>query len=205
LEGEKTTRARTAPAWTRKALVALVLLVSIPPLAEACGSRWDWPGPIRLLGEALAPFRSINGYGLFAVMTTERPEITVEGSRDGVLWLPYGFKWKPGDPDRAPAYVAPYQPRLDWQMWFAALGGPQDNPWFIPFLVKLLQGSPDVLGLLQTNPFPEGPPRFIRALVDDYYFTDWKTHFQTGAWWQKRYLKVYVPAFSLDDLRPAHS
>ena len=205
LDPEKKTQVRYAPAWTRKVLVVLVLLVSTPPLAQACGLRWDWPGPIRLVGEILAPLRSVNGYGLFAVMTTERPEITVEGSQDGVLWLPYGFKWKPGDLHRAPAYVAPYQPRLDWQMWLAALGGPQDNPWFVPFLVKLLQGSPDVLGLLQTNPFPGRPPRFIRARVEDYRFTDWKTRFQTGDWWQKQYRAVYIPAFSLKDLMPAHS
>jgi predicted DCC family thiol-disulfide oxidoreductase YuxK len=198
-------KARYGPSWIRAVVIAVVLLVSSTQLVSVFGGRWNWPEPVGAFCEILAPFRSLNDYGLFAVMTTARPEISVEGSQDGIAWLPYEFKWKPGDVNRAPAFVAPYQPRLDWQMWFAALGNYQDNPWFVQFLIKLLQGSPDVLGLLKTNPFPGTPPQFIRAQVYDYHFTDWKTHFQTGAWWQKSYLKDYIPAFSLKDLRPAHS
>ncbi len=96
----------------------------------------------------------MNGYGLFAVMTPSRPEIVVEGSRDGTTWLPYEFKWKPGDPTRRPRFVEPHQPRLDWQMWFAALGTYEDNPWFLSFLRRLLEDSPPVLRLLKTDPFP---------------------------------------------------
>ena len=90
----------------------------------------------------------LNSYGLFAVMTTDRREIIVEGSNDGMNWLPYEFKYKPGDVNRRPAFVAPHQPRLDWQMWFAALGDYRQNPWFVNFCERLLQGSPEVLALL---------------------------------------------------------
>src|SRR5205085_4178585 len=99
---------------------------------------------------------------LFSVMTIERPEIIVEGSVDGKEWQAYEFKWKPGDVNRRPCFIAPHQPRLDWQMWFAALGFYPNNPWFHHFLERLREGSPDVLSLLKTNPFPDQPPRFIR-------------------------------------------
>ena len=150
---------------------------------------------------ALDPLRSFNSYGLFAVMTTSRPEITVEGSDDGILWKPYGFKWKAGDLNQSPHYVAPYQPRLDWQMWFAALESPQENPWFLNFLVALLQGSPDVLGLLKENPFPDRPPKFIRAEVYDYHFTDFAEKAKTGNWWKSEYVGPYQRPFSLDQVR----
>src|SRR5438128_810095 len=99
------------------------------------------------------PFRSVNSYGLFRVMTTERPEIVVEGSDDGRTWLAYEFRYKPGDPSRRPAFVEPHQPRLDWQMWFAALGRYDYTPWFQAFLARLLEGSPPVLTLMAKNPF----------------------------------------------------
>ena len=89
---------------------------------------------------ASEPLRIVNSYGLFAVMTTTREEIIVEGSNDGVTWQAYEFPYKPGDVCRAPPIVAPYQPRLDWQMWFAALGSYQQNRWFVNFMVRLLAG-----------------------------------------------------------------
>ena len=96
-----------------------------------------------------APFQIANTYGLFASMTTTRPEIIVQGSNDGVTWLDYEFPYKPGDLRQPPHWVAPYQPRLDWQMWFAALSDYRATPWFTNFMVRLLQGSPDVLRLLE--------------------------------------------------------
>jgi hypothetical protein len=138
----------------------------------------------QLLG-AFAPFRSVNGYGLFRVMTTERPEIIVEGSADGTVWKPYEFRWKPGDPDRRPRFVAPYQPRLDWQMWFAALD-PIGNRALLEGLVqRLLDGSPDVLGLLGSNPFPDRPPKFLRLMYFRYFFSSPETRAATGAWWSR--------------------
>ena len=146
----------------------------------------------------VAPFGTINGYGLFRVMTRERPELIVEGSRDGENWLPYAFKWKPGDPARAPGFVAPYMPRLDWQMWFAALGDFQQNQRLITGLSqRLLEGSPPVLGLLGSNPFPDQPPRYVRVVRYDYHFTNSATRRQTGAWWRREELGPYCPVLSL--------
>jgi predicted DCC family thiol-disulfide oxidoreductase YuxK len=141
---------------------------------------------------AAAPFGVVNTYGLFAVMTTSRPEIVVQGSNDGDNWLDYEFKFKPGDLKKAPRWVAPYQPRLDWQMWFAALSNYQSNPWFSNFMVRLLQGSQEVLGLLAKNPFPAAPPKYIRALVFDYSFTR-----DGGDWWRRTPRGLYFPATAL--------
>src|SRR5581483_1242052 len=139
----------------------------------------------------------VNDYGLFAVMTTTRSEIIVEGSDDGQTWRPYEFKYKPGDLSRRPTFVAPHQPRLDWQMWFAALGSYQDNPWFINFCVRLLQNSKPVLNLLDKNPFPDRAPRYVRARIYDYHFTTPDEKKRTGAWWKRSNERAYLPPVSL--------
>lgn len=141
----------------------------------------------------------INSYGLFARMTTKRYEIVVEGSLDGEEWLAYEFKWKPGDVMVAPKQVAPHQPRLDWQMWFAALSNYQQNPWFINFLVRLLDGSPEVTQLLKTNPFSDKPPKYVRAHFYLYHFSDLKTKEETGQWWVRKFMGSYSPVFNLRD------
>ena len=143
----------------------------------------------------------MNGYGLFRVMTKDRCEIVLEGSADGIDWLPYEFKWKPGDVKRAPGWCAPHQPRLDWQMWFAALETPRENPWFIALVFRLLQGSHEVNGLLAHNPFPDKPPRYIRAMFYRYRFTTVDELRQTGAWWKRQELREYLPTLSLDQFR----
>ena len=153
--------------------------------------------PLRTIVRAAEPFQIVNSYGLFAVMTTMRPEIIIEGSTDGENWQPYEFKYKPGDLKGRPAWVAPYQPRLDWQMWFAALSNYRQNPWFVGFALRLLQGSPAVLALMEKNPFPEHPPRYIRAMAYEYTFTDWETRRKTGAWWKREPLGTYLPAVGL--------
>lgn len=140
----------------------------------------------------LSPFFLVNRYGLFSYMTTIRHEIIIEGSIDGENWKTYEFKYKPGDTKRVPIQVAPHQPRLDWQMWFAALGQARQNPWFSRFIHCLLRGSPDVLKLLAFNPFPEAPPRYIRALLYDYHFTTPETKNQTGEWWERQYIGLYL-------------
>jgi hypothetical protein len=147
--------------------------------------------------QSLYPFRSVNQYGLFAVMTTSRREIVIEGSEDGVTWLAYEFKYKPGDVKRRPKFVAPHQPRLDWQMWFAALSTCDRTPWFLQFCERLLRGEPNVLALLKTNPFPKKPPRYIRAVVYDYRFTDFRTRRATGQWWRRELKGLYCPVLSL--------
>jgi predicted DCC family thiol-disulfide oxidoreductase YuxK len=151
--------------------------------------------------ERFESFRIVNGYGLFRVMTKDRCEIVLEGSVDGIDWLPYEFKWKPGNVKRTPGWCAPHQPRLDWQMWFAALETPRENPWFVALLFRLLQGSHDVNGLLANNPFPDKPPRYIRAMFYRYRFTTLDELRQTGAWWKRQELREYLPAVSLDQFR----
>ena len=151
--------------------------------------------------ERLEAFRIVNGYGLFRVMTKDRCEIVLEGSTDGIDWLPYEFKWKPGDVKRAPGWCAPHQPRLDWQMWFAALETPQENRWLIALVFRLLQDSRDVSGLLRRNPFPDKPPRYIRAMFYRYRFTTVDERHQIGAWWKREELREYLPALSLDQFR----
>jgi len=134
-------------------------------------------------------------------MTTERREIVVEGSDDGVTWKAYAFKWKPCDITRRPAFCEPHMPRLDWQMWFAALSSYEYQPWFVNFLIRLQDGSPPVLALLETNPFPDHPPRQIRAIVYDYRFTTLAERRATGAWWKRRLLGLYCPVLSRSDLQ----
>ena len=180
-------------------LAFVVITLSIFQMGLMFGVRPGGLYPIAVVDAWLAPFRSFNGYGLFAVMTTERREIIVEGSDDGVSWLPYEFKYKPGDVDRRPAFVAPHQPRLDWQMWFAALGDAGQNPWFVNFCECLLRGSPDVQALLKTNPFPNHPPRLIRAELYDYHFTNFAERRSTSAWWQRNLIGEYLPPISLQE------
>ncbi len=176
--------------------LTLLLISAVETLARLIG-RQSMPRPLLRLVELASPLRTVNSYGLFAMMTTTRPEIIVEGSADGATWLPYEFKWKPGDLKRRPAIVAPHQPRLDWQMWFAALGDYRQNPWFVKFLVRLLQGSPEVVALLERNPFPDRPPRLVRAVLYEYRFTDRASRAKTGAWWRRERKGLYCPELSL--------
>jgi predicted DCC family thiol-disulfide oxidoreductase YuxK len=175
----------------------LILIVSSIQFISVLKLKRTWSRPLIALHAWLQPFRSVNTYGLFAVMTKERPEIIVQGSNDRENWKDYTFKYKPGDPRRPPGLVAPHQPRLDWQMWFAALGSYEQNRWFTDFCLRLLQGSPTVLGLLEVNPFPEKPPRYIRALVYDYEFTTRETRARTGEYWLRKNERVYLPPVSI--------
>ena len=183
----------------------VVVIVTLPINAWLIFSAFEPEAtPPRMLADIygkLEAFRIVNGYGLFRVMTKDRCEIILEGSDDGMDWLPYEFKWKPGDVKRAPGWCAPHQPRLDWQMWFAALGMPQENPWIGGLIARLLQGSHDVDRLLAHNPFPDKPPRYIRAMYYRYRFTTPSERRQTGAWWKRQELREYLPTVSLDQLR----
>jgi lipase maturation factor 1 len=182
-------------------LPAVVLVVTLPLNAfliySAIKPAAPWPRAIVAIYSRIEPFRIVNGYGLFRVMTKERAEIVIEGSEDGSDWRVYEFKWKPGDLRRAPGWVAPHQPRLDWQMWFAALSNYQREPWFGRFIVQLLKNSPDVTNLLQRNPFPKNPPRYIRAIAYDYHFTTSAERAATGAWWKREERGIYLPRVSL--------
>jgi predicted DCC family thiol-disulfide oxidoreductase YuxK len=182
--------------WPRSVLAGLAVVAIFASSVEFAASldrSLALPAPVVAAVRRLGVLRSFNGYGLFMVMTTERPEIIVEGSSDGITWRPYEFRWKPGDPSRRPRFVAPHQPRLDWQMWFAALGGYGENLWVEAFLQRLLDGSPELVGLLARNPFPGAPPSYVRALLYDYRFTDADERRTTGAWWRRRLLGLYCP------------
>lgn len=133
-----------------------------------------------------------NPYGLFAVMTTERFEFVVEGSNDLKNWQPYEFRWKPGDPAIPPKQAAPHQPRLDWQMWFAALNPAFIEPWLASLVRRLLEGSPPVLALFRTVPF-RAPPAYIRLVVYRYHFSDLATKRGGGEWWKRREIGASAP------------
>jgi hypothetical protein len=184
-------RLRAIAAW---ALVA----VSLVPLARAIEPRGNPLAPLVPVYRLISPWRIVNPYGLFAVMTTERPEIVVEGSDDGSTWLPYRFRWKVGDVDRRPPFVAPHMPRLDWQMWFAALSDFRSQGWYLAFCRRLLEGSPEVIRLLDRDPFPGRPPRYLRGTVYDYRFTDAATRRATGAWWTREERGPYTPVLTLE-------
>jgi hypothetical protein len=143
---------------------------------------------------ALAPFRIANSYGLFAVMTHERYEIEFQGSNDGgQSWIAYPFRYKPQDIYKAPGLYAPYQPRLDWNLWFASLGPWRQNLFVVQTEERLLRGSPDVLNLFAGNPFVAAPPQRVRTVLWQYWFTDLNTKRTTGAWWRRKLLGRYSP------------
>jgi len=150
-----------------------------------------------VLTDAISPLLIVNAYGPFATTTTTRPEIIIEGSNDGERWRPYVFRYKPGPVDRRPVWNIPHQPRLDWQMWFAAYKSAAQNPWLERLLLGLLKGSPPVLSLLASNPFPDHPPKYVRAIHYDYRFVDAAMTGQTGQWWARRPSGLYFPPVSL--------
>jgi len=176
------------------ALVLFIMTASCIQLAQMFGAPSTELDGILQIEE---PFGLVNQYGLFATMTTSRPEIEVEGSNDGQKWQPYIFRYKPGPLNRAPGWVAPFQPRLDWQMWFASLGSYRDNPWFVQFMVRLLEGSRPVLALIERDPFGDAPPRQIRAMVYQYRFTSVAEWRRTGNWWKREFQGAYFPPVSL--------
>jgi lipase maturation factor 1 len=146
------------------ALVGLLLLAGVETV-QRMAVRTSWPAAVATVQRWVRPFHLVSSYGLFAVMTTDRPEISLEGTQDGQQWKPYVFRWKPGALDELPGQVAPHMPRLDWQMWFAALGSCDQNPWFLRFQERLLQGSAPVLGLMEKDPFPGSQPLALRSRV----------------------------------------
>ncbi len=155
------------------------------------------PNSLVTAATQLSPLRLTNSYGPFAVMTKAREEIIIEGSQDGIEWKPYLFKYKPDKLAQRPRWNIPFQPRLDWQMWFAALSTANQTPWFLSFVQQLLLNSPDVLALLKYNPFPDTPPVYIRALVYDYHFTTFKEKRETGNWWKRELVWSYLQPVNL--------
>jgi lipase maturation factor 1 len=149
--------------------------------------------PLYTLLQAAAAFAVVNNYGPFAVMTTVRDEIIVEGSQDGEHWLEYSFKYKPDAVDKPLRWNIPHQPRLDWQMWFAALSNPQSGGWFDKFMHRLREGSPKVLALLAHNPFPKQPPTHLRAYLYRYTYTTPEQRSASRHIWIREKLRIYWP------------
>jgi hypothetical protein len=143
--------------------------------------------------ELLDPFRIANRYGLFAYMTRGRYEIEFQGSNDGMNWVPYPFRFKPQDVSKPPGIYAPYQPRFDWNLWFASLTTWQESPFVPRTEVKLLAGDQDVLALFAGNPFPSAPPRLVRAVIWQYHFSTMEEKRQKGIWWRRELLGLYAP------------
>jgi hypothetical protein len=143
---------------------------------------------------ALEPFRIANRYGLFAVMTHGRYEIEFQGSPDGKTWTPYPFRYKPQNIHEAPGIYAPYQPRFDWNLWFASLGPWQDSRFVVWTEERLIKNDADVLELFAKNPFPSSPPLEVRSVIYQYWFTDLLTKRATGNWWRRDLLGEYAPA-----------
>jgi hypothetical protein len=142
---------------------------------------------------ALEPFRIADRYGLFARMTRGRYEIEFQGSNDGKNWITYNFRNKPQDPHEAPRIYAPYQPRFDWNLWFASLSDWRSDPIVVRTEERLLAGSSDVAALFKSNPFPQEPPRVVRAVIWQYWFSTRKEKREQGIWWTRQLLGLYAP------------
>jgi hypothetical protein len=180
---------RRAATIVINAAALLMVFLGLVQMDERFGGRP--PGPALAIDDMFEPFHIVSPYGLFAVMTTTRNEIIVEGSDDGVQWREYEFRYKPGDVNRRPPWNIPHQPRLDWQTWFAALDDPQRLPWFSRFLERLLENEPSVTGLLEKNPFPDKPPIYVRAEFYEYTYAG--NDRAPGQWWERRLAGLYFP------------
>jgi predicted DCC family thiol-disulfide oxidoreductase YuxK len=181
------------------AIAVLIVLCSLVRMDLRFGG--SPPGFARTIDSWIGPLHIVSGYGLFAIMTANRREVVIEGSYDGTEWYEYEFRYKPGDIMRAPLWNVPHQPRLDWQMWFAALDNPKRLPWFWGFLERLLQNEPTVTALLEKNPFADKPPTYVRAQFYDYIFAGSEDKAK-GQWWNRRLLREYFPPVHLK-VRPS--
>ena len=190
LPGSRRRRASRAIA----AAAAILLMLNVVRWGELFFDTL--PSPVRSATRWAGPFCIVNSYGLFRVMTNPRYEIVIEGSQDGSTWSEYEFKYKPGNVLRALPWVEPHQPRLDWQMWFAALGNYRQHQWFVNLCARLLQGESPVLDLLNAPPF-DAPPRYVRALLYEYHFTGADEREKSGAWWRRELKGLYLPPISL--------
>lgn len=179
-----------------RGVVALALVLALAGAAHLA-SRFLGTNRLPAFGQALirvtAPWHLSASYGLFATMTTVRREIELQGSLDGETWQAYEFHWKPGDPSRKPGFVQPHQPRLDWQMWFAALSGPRHHSWLLRYQQMLLDGSGPALKALAENPFSDSRPRYIRAVLYDYRLTTAAERKDSGLWWIRRKPRLWSP------------
>ena len=183
-------------------IVAMVIIpLSATAFAASLGIALPIAPIVNPVMDVIASFRSVNAYGLFAVMTTSRPEIVLEGSDDGTTWVEYEFKYKAGDLHRRPPWVAPHQPRVDWQMWFAALGRFERERWLQNLCERILENDTDVLSLLERNPFERRAPQYLRAVLYQYRFSDAATRRRDGVWWTRERIADYSPVLSLSQVK----
>jgi Lipase maturation factor len=205
------------PPATEPSLAMTVLLYAIAAATVALSFQpaLNLFSPDQKMNYSYNRFHLVNTYGAFGSVTRKRYEIVIEGTDEPIMndrttWREYGFKAKPGDPRRMPPQVAPYHLRLDWLMWFlpfsvmvteSGILTAGYEPWFMRLIRKLLENDSPTLGLLRGNPFPENPPRFIRALFYEYHYTTWREKRETGAWWTRKLVGVYLPPLSLAHLR----
>ena len=186
------------PAWFTGAVLLLALVIVV--------LSWfpvrNLLSPNQAMNASFDPFRLVNTYGAFGTVSRQRDEVIVEGTaaaaiEPGTAWREYEFKGKPGDVRRLPPQFAPYHLRLDWLMWFLPLSSRYGERWFVPFLIKLLEGDRQTLALLRANPFPDRPPRFVRARLYRYRFTTRQERRKTGAWWSRTLIGEYMPPVTL--------
>jgi hypothetical protein len=192
------------PPWF--SVVVLVLAGAVVVLS------W-WPvrnmaSPGQAMNASFNPFRLVNTYGAFGSVSRDRIELVIEGTEahspgPDAPWREYLFKGKPDDPTRLPPQVAPYHLRLDWLLWFIPLSPRYGGAWFVRFIARLLEADQPTLGLIRRNPFPDAPPRFIRARFFRYRYTSWRERRELGAWWVRRFESDYLPPVGLEDLRRA--
>ncbi|MFH9857525.1 lipase maturation factor family protein [Streptomyces althioticus] len=184
-----------APLW----YVVVVLTVSALLLALSHAPVRNMLSRRQVMNRSFDPLHLVNTYGAFGTVSRVRHEVVLEGTADEVPredsdWREYEFKGKPGDPRRWPRQFAPYHLRLDWLMWFAALSPAYASPWFGGLVERLLENDPDTLRLLRRSPFPaDAPPRHIRARLFRYRFTTWRELRETGACWERTYVREFFP------------
>jgi hypothetical protein len=181
---------------TTVALGVVVLLLSVPVVLNLLS-------PGQFMNYSYNPLELVNTYGAFGSINRTRYEVVVEGTAAAELtpaaeWREYEFRGKPGDVRRRPPQIAPYHLRLDWLMWFAAMSRFGQEPWFANFAAKLLEGDRAVLSLLERNPFPDHPPRWVRARLYLYRFTTPDERRVTGAWWKREMMEEWFPEVSLN-------
>jgi hypothetical protein len=178
------------------ALALMVVWMSVRPVRNMLSPR-------QVMNTSYNPLHLVGTYGAFGGITRERHEVVVEGTDEAVItdstkWREYEFKGKPTATGRMPPQIAPYHLRLDWLMWFAAMGDYTEHSWFVKFMARLLEGDEATLGLLRSNPFPNAPPRWVRAQMYLYRFTTPEERRQTGQWWKRAFERPYFPAVSRD-------
>jgi hypothetical protein len=189
--------ASAAHRWAAGAYAVVVAILSVNPALNLMSSG-------QMMNTSFDRLHLVNTYGAFGSVGKERHEIVFEGTADETVtdqsvWKEYDFWCKPGDPMRRPCVIAPFQPRLDWQIWFAAMSSPEHYPWTLHFVWKLLHNDPGLLGLLATNPFPAAPPRHVRAVYYTYAFAPPGN--PDHAWWTRTRLGLWLPDLSVDDPR----